>query len=422
MELERVSKTLNPDRSDNPRSASPGQREVVASSGISLRFWRLYAQAWLVCLLFPIVYLVQTPLAPARLLIAAAGLIIFVIVYTWFMWPHPLNGVARTRSGSLTAHLLFAGLVTLAFSLSFAYGSAFLWLFVGVSAVAGVALSTRDAFVLVIVLTLLTLGLSVRISGGLASTDWLYVIPLVLLVRGLGLDIVLLARLSDALRELHAARNQLARQAVMEERLRLARDLHDLLGHTLSMIALKSELAGRLIEKDPSQAAQEIHEVESAARQALREVREAVAGYRQPTLHTELEGARQILEAAGITCAIEKDSEGLPPVVDAVLAWTVREGVTNVIRHSRAQRCIIRVSSENGAACVEVINDGYREQEPEPTQLRTGAGLAGLTERVTTQGGQIEAGPLPSENNQHFRLWVELPLRSSLAAERKSLS
>ena len=417
-----MSKTLHPDRSGNPNSASPGQREVVASSGISLRFWRLYAQAWLVCLLFPIVYLVQTPLAPVRLLIAVAGLIIFVIVYTWFMWPHPLSGVARARSGFLTSYLLFAGLVTLTLSLSLAYGSAFLWLFVGVSAVAGVALSIRDAFVVVMVLTLLTLGLSVRISGGLAGTDWLYVIPLVLLVRGLGLDIVVLARLSDALRELHAARNELARQAVMEERLRLARDLHDLLGHTLSMIALKSELAGHLIEKDPSQAAQEIHEVESAARQALREVREAVAGYRQPTLHTELEGARQILEAAGITCAIENDIEALPPIVDAVLAWTVREGVTNVIRHSRARSCTIRAGSENGEAYVEVINDGYREQDLGSTQARTGTGLAGLTERVTTQGGQIEAGPSPSENNPHFRLWVELPIRSSVAAERKSLS
>ncbi len=186
------------------------------------------------------------------------------------------------------------------------------------------------------------------------------------------------------------------------------------------MIALKSELAGRLIEKDTAQAAQEIQEVEHAARQALHEVREAVAGYRQPTLHTELEGARQILEAAGITCTIENDMEVLPPIVDAVLAWTVREGVTNVIRHSRARRCTIRVNSENGEACVEVVNDGYREPEPNPAQAQTGTGLAGLAERVTTQGGQIEAGPLPSENNSYFRLQVELPIRSSLAAERKS--
>jgi two-component system sensor histidine kinase DesK len=150
--------------------------------------------------------------------------------------------------------------------LSLTYGSTFLWLFVGVSAVAGVALSVRSAFVMVMALTLVTLGVSVWISGGITapigstSSRWCCCSwPRSGYRR--------LARLSSALRELHTARNELARQAVMEERLRLARDLHDLLGRTLSLIVLKSELAGRLIDKDTGQAAQEIHEVEHAARQ-----------------------------------------------------------------------------------------------------------------------------------------------------------
>ena len=196
----------------------------------------------------------------------------------------------------------------------------------------------------------------------------------------------------------------------MEERLRLARDLHDLVGHTLSLIVLKSELAGRLIDKDSGQAAQEIHEVEHAARQALREVREAVAGYRQPTLLAELDGARQMLEAAGTKCTIETNSEALPPSIDAVLAWAMCEGVTNVIRHSRARHCTIQVNGKHGSASVEVVNDGYREWEHDPTSTR-GSGLSGLTERVLAQGGQIEAGPLLSESNSTFRLWVELPIR-----------
>jgi two-component system sensor histidine kinase DesK len=157
-------------------------------------------------------------------------------------------------------------------------------------------LPPRRAFWTIMVLTLVTLGVSVGVSREISSVDWLQVIPLVLLVRGLGLDMAGLVRLSDALLELHAAREELARQAVVEERLRLARDLHDLLGHTLSMITLKSELAGRLIEKEPARAAEEIHDVERVARQALREVREAVAGYRQQTLQGELDNARQILE------------------------------------------------------------------------------------------------------------------------------
>jgi two-component system sensor histidine kinase DesK len=148
-------------------------------------------------------------------------------------------------------------------------------------------------------------------------------------------------------------------------------------------------------------------------------VREAVAGYRQPTLRGELDGARQMLEAAGITCTIEHRAEALPAATDAVLAWAVREGVTNVIRHSRARRCAIRVSYENGKACAEIVNDGYREPEQDLARSRMGSGLSGLTERVTAQGGHVEAGPLASEGSPSFRLWVEVPLRGSLAAERK---
>lgn len=390
---------------------------MVASSGISVRLWRLYAQAWLVCLLFPVLYLAQTPLATVRLLVAVTGLIIFVIVYTWFMWPHPLTSEPRSRPGSPTSLIALFSLTVLVLYLSLAYGGAFLWLLVGVSAVVGVALPARSAFITVMVLTLLTLGLGVGISGGLTQADWLHILPLVLLVRGLGLDMAGMFRLSVALRELHAARGELARRAVTEERLRLARDLHDLLGHTLSLITLKSELAGRLIEKEPVRARQEIQEVERVARQALREVREAVAGYRQPTLRSELDGARQMLEAAGIVCVIEHSSEALPPATDAVLAWTVREGVTNVIRHSRARQCVIRVTSENGKACAQILNDGYQEQDIPDTQ--GGSGLSGLTERIAAQGGQVEAGPMVIDAHPSFRLWVELPVDGRVADGRK---
>jgi len=402
---------------NHPILSVRGLPEVVASSGISVRLWRVYAQTWLVCLLFPIISLVQTPLTPVHLFIALAGLVIFAITYTWFMWPHPLNNKVRLRSGFRTSLIALTGLTALVLYLSLAYGSAFLWLFVGVSAIVGIVFPTHSAFIVIVVLTLLTLGVSVGISGGIARTDWLHIVPLALLVRGLGLDMIGVARLADVLRELHAARGERARRAVTEERLRLARDLHDLLGHTLSLITLKSELAGRLLEKEPARAAQEIHEIEREARQALREVREAVAGYRQPTLRSELAGARQMLEAAGITCTVEHMVGALPPAVDTVLAWTVREGVTNVIRHSRAQRCTIRVTSENGRVHVEVINDGYREQEHDP--IRVSSGLSGLTERVTEHRGLVEAGSLLFEGNPGFRLRVELPIRGSETDERE---
>jgi two-component system sensor histidine kinase DesK len=169
-----------------------------------------------------------------------------------------------------------------------------------------------------------------------------------------------------------------------------------------------SELASCLIEEDSKRCAQELAEIERVSRQTLREVREAVAGYRQPTLASEVEGAWQLLCAAGITAQIELLEEPLPPPLDAALAWTVREGVTNVICHSRARQCCIRLTHKDGTVGVEILNDGgERRQEEKPS--RRGVGLAGLRERVALLGGYVEAGPLPLQGKDHFRLCVTLP-------------
>ncbi len=386
-----------------------GLQGIIASSGISSRLWRLYAIFWLICLLFPVLYLAHTPLATMPLLIAVAGLALFAAVYLWVMWPYPLGDQVRTRPGFRSNALLTISISLLALLLSVGYGSAFAWLFLGASAISGVILPARRAFWVVSGLTLLTLGVCVIVSGGILATDWLQVIPLVLLVRGLGLDMTGLIRLADALQELNQARQALAHQAVTRERLRMARDLHDLLGHSLSLITLKSELAGRLVERDPAQAKQEIVEVERVARQALREVRQAVSGYRQQSLADELQGARQILEAAGIDCRVEAPGDALPAEVDTVLAWTVREGVTNVIRHSHARHCNIRISKQGGSVRAEVLNDGYAEEAI--AMHGSGSGLSGLAERLAVQGGRIEAGPSAFENRPGFRLGVEIPFK-----------
>jgi two-component system sensor histidine kinase DesK len=216
--------------------------------------------------------------------------------------------------------------------------------------------------------------------------------------------------LIEANQQLSQAREQIARLAVGEERLRFARDLHDLLGHSLSVIALKSELAGRLVKNTPGLAAHEVGDIEKVARDALREVRDAVAGYRQPTLAAELAGAGEALTAAGIEFHVDQDHAPLPPTVEAVLGWTVREGVTNVMRHSEATRCAIRITSKDSQATVEVVDNG-RGGTPE-----AGSGLRGLRERVLERGGTLTAEPLPHEG---FRLRVTLPLAlASAAADR----
>jgi two-component system, NarL family, sensor histidine kinase DesK len=389
--------------------------EVIASSGVTFHLWRLYQHAWLVCLFFPLVSLVREPPATFRLVLGLLALLFFAASYTWLMWPHPVSQGARVRARSRLSLLLFVALSTLVFVFSLVDGPSFLWLFIGTSAIAGVLLSMRSACMAVVLFTLLPLFITIGMKGGITEVDWWWLIALMLLVRGLGLDMIGVARMGSAIRELHAARRELARLAVIDERERLSRDLHDLLGQTLSMITLKSELARHLVTEDPERCVQELSEMERVSRQTLHEVREAVAGYRQPQLASELDGARQLLEAAGITYEIDAIQEVLPPAFDATLAWMVREGVTNIVRHSRARYCRIHLARKNGMIEAEVLSDGGRREQAEST-VRPGLGLAGLRERVSALGGRMQADSLILLGKEHFRVYVELPMKSDVEA------
>jgi two-component system sensor histidine kinase DesK len=209
--------------------------------------------------------------------------------------------------------------------------------------------------------------------------------------------------------ELVEARDELARSAVAEERLRFARDLHDLLGHSLSLIALKSELAGRLAEIDPARARAEMADVEAAARRALAEVRDAVSGYRQVSLAQALAEARSALSAAGITLRSPAPGEPLPGAVDAVLGWVVREATTNVLRHSGARAVTVDLVPGDGDVTLTVTDDGNGAAAGV-----TGAGLTGLAERVEALGGRLAAGLAGSAG---FRLAATLPLTAPVAQE-----
>ncbi|MEV5328526.1 histidine kinase [Nonomuraea sp. NPDC052634] len=188
------------------------------------------------------------------------------------------------------------------------------------------------------------------------------------------------------IRDAHRGREARARLAVAEERLRFARDLHDLLGHSLSVITLKSELAAKLATKDPGRAASEMAEVRALAGESLFEVQQAVHGYQALDLDEELAGVRAALEAAGATCVIEAKTDGLSPAARTLLAWAVREGGTNILKHSSATRCAIKID----AGVLEMVNDGVTASPAE-----AGSGLRGLSERLVAAGGSFSARPTP---------------------------
>jgi two-component system sensor histidine kinase DesK len=185
-------------------------------------------------------------------------------------------------------------------------------------------------------------------------------------------------------RRLRKANEEIEHLAKVAERERIARDLHDVLGHTLSVITLKSELAGKLIDRDPQRAAKEIGEVEQISRQALSEVRDAIRGYRSQGLAAELALAKTTLETAGLTVQCDAATTmKIPAVQESVLSLAVREAVTNVMRHAQARSCRLRLDQRNGSCCLEIQDDGLGSSNGE------GNGLRGMRERVEMLGGTL---------------------------------
>jgi two-component system sensor histidine kinase DesK len=242
--------------------------------------------------------------------------------------------------------------------------------------------------------------------------------------------------LSEAVRQLREAREELARRAVEEERLRFSRDLHDLLGHTLSVIVVKSEAARRLAPRDLDAALLQVTDIESVGRQALTEIREAVTGYRDGSLSTDLDRAASALRAAGIEPVVRVSGPPLTAQTEVLLGWVVREAVTNAVRHSEARRCEISVAGSTERVRLRVWNDGPgapavtaatagtpaaegdradppitppAPTAPAPAPGIGGTGLKGLTERLAAAGGLLEAGPGPRGG---FVVRAELPVES----------
>jgi two-component system sensor histidine kinase DesK len=344
---------------------------------------------WVVIVSGDIAQVIDQKVHPVWL--GAVLLPLYVLLYLLTVW----FGI-RDRPGGLRAITLVVllALATLPMIVLFGGGGFGPLALLSIGLAAG--LPWRPAYILIFALTLVSTGITAFWSLGDALG-----IGYTTLISGV--VVTTMRRFLTAIGELRTAREELAHAAVEQERLRFARDLHDLLGQTLSLIVIKAQLAGRLGRDDP-RGEQQITDIEQIGRDALREVREAVSGYRESTLAEEIRRSGRALQDAGIQPVVVQEgpeNTAVPASVSTLLAWVVREAVTNVIRHSGAATCEITLRADAGSAVLTVADDG-RGTSAEP-----GNGLRGLTERLMLANGTLSVGDRPEGG---FELTVTVPL------------
>jgi two-component system, NarL family, sensor histidine kinase DesK len=355
------------------------------------RWYRIgWALPWLLFQFFPVADLVTTDRPLAVRLVAGAGLLVFTVVYLDVF----RRAFDRCRSGPVLGRL--AVVSGLGVALAVGMGPSWAGLMIYVSAASAAALPQRWVWPAVLA--------AAAVCAAVVTLDeepGLLILPVLCLLTAFALRGT--RHLVSVNAELAEAREELARNAVAEERLRFARDLHDLLGHSLSLIALKSELAGRLAEADPARARVEMADVEAAARRALAEVRDAVSGYRQVSCAQALAEARSALSGAGIAVRLPARLPALPGPVDAALGWVVREATTNVLRHSGARSVTVTLTDDGTEAVLTVTDDGRGPAD----DTEPGSGLTGLAERVGALGGALTGG---AGRDGGYELRAVLPL------------
>lgn len=363
---------------------------------------------WLFFLLSPIGSLLASRLPASYQAAVLAQVAAFVTLYLVLVLRDTYSGADPEAPHMRRDAILLLLMTGLSVSNMLMAGPEWVAGFLFVSAASGSKLPEKWSLRAIVALEVLTLLMNILIGG-----SWVAAGQALIFVGAIGLITAGAARLIMTIRELERARGEVARLAVAEERLRLARELHDLLGHSLSLIAVKCELAKQLMSLDPPQATSELSDIERVSRRPLQDVRMAVSGYRQIALAQELAASREILSAAGIEMEIEAPGENLPPQADSILAWTVREGVTNAVRHAGPRRCSIRVERLPSKVRCTIQNDGGRSPATAAQSAPLyGNGLRGLLERVQGVGGELYT-TVPPEGG--FLLSVTVPLGSMRA-------
>lgn len=348
----------------------------------------LMAAVWLVFLLFPVAGVATSDASAAARAAGMVGLAVFaaldILVIVRLGPPERWGTGDRVALAGICACCLVAiGLVPL-------LGSGVAGLLPYVVSLTSYALPLRWAWASLVAAIAVAVG-GPAVSGDLARWWPLTVVVLAVGVLSLGGRLV-----ESRAQEVQEAREQ---ARIADERDRMARDVHDVLGHTLTVIAVKTELAQRLVDRDPDRARAEIAEIGALSRQSLAEIRSTVSGLRVARLTDELEAARQALAGASIDAHLPHDVEEVDPRHRITVAWALREAVTNVVRHARARECT--VTWGRATLCVE--DDGVGAAGG-----RFGNGLTGLRERVTGAGGTLEVGPRPDGTGT--RVEVTLPI------------
>jgi two-component system, NarL family, sensor histidine kinase DesK len=350
---------------------------------------RWFMAAWVLFTVPTIVSVLTSGFHGPQLAVAFAFLV-WCGLWLW-LW---LRALARDHTGEVLA-LISISVVSAIFTLIEPNPQGTVLVFACI--IAGVIFPAARAVAVLVALTALQVGTLVARQADPVSSLTIVTNDVLVGLVGVGARFFWIAY-----KELVAARGQLATLAVTEERLRFARDLHDLLGQSLSVLVLKSELVAKQLPDDAGDAVRgEVRDIVQVARNSLNDVREAVAAYRRPTIQAEISSARSALRAAGIAMLVEDGVGALPQEQDGVLAWCLREAVTNVLRHSGAGRCEVRLSREDGSALLDVVDDGRGA-----ASLNDGSGLEGMRERVRLVGGTVD---IDTAGGTGLRVHVSVP-------------
>jgi len=283
--------------------------------------------------------------------------------------------------------VVLAGVALLAGLLLFVVGPLAVWTWLLVAALSGFV-AGRAWVAGVVVLVILGAQFLVAASTGWETAVNSGILFAPVITVSVGASMLFFGRQREAEQRLGVAQDEITRLAVVEERARFSRDLHDVLGHSLTVVAMKSELAARLVDVDPVRARTEMQDVERLSREALQGLRRAVSGYREADLDAELVSARAALEAAGTDAVLPRDGDAAGDDVRSLFAWVLREGVTNVLRHAAASR--VRVTLTRTALTVE--DDGTGMLDPDSPAASVGNGLRGLRERADAVGATLTTG------------------------------